>query len=377
MYIGIGMGVGLGGGVSEPTIDAWQAEGSVVAGGLEAAKWDNATASGAISITMLMGTAGMRHATTIKSIKLHVNTRTGATWKFKLFRWDGSTYNMVGSHSFVPAGTGAQTITIPDMAAELGDFPAIWHPATEKATLSNTNYNGGTNYAIGEITTSDVFAGITAPMLEMEVYGTRPYLAITGDSIIEGNTKYNSFLTGYVTTSNRFPGEVAAGDIEYETGYQLRQIKSNLRAANCAKAGKTFTWVLSTGIPSAIAANPYKILIHCGINDLNTGRTWAQVESDLDAIKALTGSIKLYIDELLPWTNGSDAGVAIVRTWNANLAAWCVTNNATLVHTHDGMGQIRASTGELDDLVTAYNLDGVHITKTGTAALAALIAPSI
>jgi hypothetical protein len=76
---------------------------------------------------------------------------------------------------------------------------------------------------------------------------------------------------------------------------------------------------------------------------------------------------------LLPWTNGSDGQAGTVRTWNANLAVWCAANGAHLIECHDPMGQVRISTGELDDMKTAYNQDGVHLSTVGVDALAQII----
>ena len=142
---------------------------------------------------------------------------------------------------------------------------------------------------------------------------------------------------------------------------------------NMSLGSQTFAWVLSTGAPAAIAVQPRAILIHCGVNDIATARSWANVEADLDGIAALITTEDLWIDEILPWTNGSDGQAATVRTWNDNLATWCAANGAHLIACHDAMGQVRSGTGELDDLKTAYDQDGVHLSTAGVDALAQII----
>jgi lysophospholipase L1-like esterase len=79
------------------------------------------------------------------------------------------------------------------------------------------------------------------------------------------------------------------------------------------------------------------------------------------------------ISEILPWTAGTDANAATIRSFNGSLATWCAANGATLVLCHDTMGMIRASTGEIDDLNTAYDYDGVHLTATGVVKMAQII----
>jgi len=73
----------------------------------------------------------------------------------------------------------------------------------------------------------------------------------------------------------------------------------------------------------------------------------------------------------------NDVQAATIRTWNANLAAWCLSNNATLIPTHDAMGKIRVSTGQLDDLKTEYDADGTHITQLGVLKMAEIMSPYI
>ena len=98
------------------------------------------------------------------------------------------------------------------------------------------------------------------------------------------------------------------------------------------------------------------------------------MEADLNTIRAaVAGTIDLFINELLPAQGRNNTDAAKSRTWNANLAAWCSANNAILISCHDAMGQIRTTTGYLDDLLDEYNYDDVHLTQSGVMRLAQLI----
>jgi hypothetical protein len=100
---------------------------------------------------------------------------------------------------------------------------------------------------------------------------------------------------------------------------------------------------------------------------------WATIQSNLNTIKAtILPWQHLFVDEILPWTNGTDAQVATVRTFNANLAVWCAANGATLVPCWGAMGQLRPSTGYFDDLKAVYDQDGVHLKQPGVDQMAAI-----
>jgi len=150
-----------------------------------------------------------------------------------------------------------------------------------------------------------------------------------------------------------------------------------LQYQNHALSTNTYAWGLSTGVPASLAVHPKYVIVGFGLNDIDQNRTWSQVESDLNAIKALFDasiSENLLISEIQPRTYFDDAKSAIVRAWNVNLADWCTANDATLIICHDALGQIRPSTGEIDDLLSAYNQDQTHLTHAGVDKYAEIIA---
>ncbi|MDD5102984.1 MAG: SGNH/GDSL hydrolase family protein [Candidatus Peribacteraceae bacterium] len=215
-------------------------------------------------------------------------------------------------------------------------------------------FSGGSSAIF--ISGSDTFIGsvsnITVRKITAATVNWNPRsVAVTGDSIAQHQAIY---------FPDTYPGDTPSGHSLASSG---------IIPVDCALGDTTFAWALSTGVPCAIASGARTIIIHAGVNDINTGRTWADVLADLNSIKALLTNQDLFIDEILPWTNGSDAQADTVRTWNANLATWCAENNAHLISSHDSMGQIRVSTGELDDLLPIYTFDGVHPTTGGVYVL--------
>ena len=109
--------------------------------------------------------------------------------------------------------------------------------------------------------------------------------------------------------------------------------------------------------------------IHTGINDANDGILWPEILTNLASIRQkwpITNA--LFIGEILPDTVSSDAISANIRTFNTNLNFWCSTNTATIVHQHDLFGQLRVSTGQLDDLANAYTSSvPPHLSQAGVS----------
>jgi lysophospholipase L1-like esterase len=148
-----------------------------------------------------------------------------------------------------------------------------------------------------------------------------------------------------------------------------------LRYQNHAKGAQTYAWVASTGAPSALAVSPKKLLLLCGHNDVDAGRTSEQIQGDLDTIAALLSvGQQLLVCEILPANSHSDAEVAVARGINSDLATWCAANGARLVVCRQEMGQVRVSTGEYDDYLAAYNQgDDTHLSAAGVDKMAEII----
>jgi lysophospholipase L1-like esterase len=255
------------------------------------------------------------------------------------------------------------------MACQIGDVVGLWLPATGiDVSVASLTGAACTRYADANVTTSNAFASaINNYALDLEFLTGPPYLAVTGDSIAEGHPTYHG-------VQDSGPD----GTVAHEIWNQLRSRVPRIQYQNHAKGSQTFAWALSTGVPACVAVSPHTIVVACGVNDISTGRTWNDVEADLDAIKALVvPPMRLALQEILPWTAGDDTQAATLRTYNTNLLTWCTANCVQLIRCHDAMGQNRVSTGQLDDLATANDLDGVHLTDAGVDALAAIYAKQL
>ncbi len=309
----------------------------------------------------------------IRQIKLLVISVGLGVLKFKLFRPNGANYDFVAESIETLLGNGTQTINLTSpLPCQPGDVIGIFlygdpvNGNLVKIACKNAIAPNTIKYTVGDITGSDPFAiSLGNLFINIEGLGISPYLTICGDSISAGYNFWQSFYDFG-----------PSGTLISEPWYKLRAfikdtIDQGFEYQNHGDGGATFADLAGSEIATALITLPRAILILCGVNDVQNGRTWADVLTDLNTIRLLISSeFKLYICEILPWTNGTNANAVTIRTWNVNLSNWCKINQAQLIRCHNIMGQIRPATGYLDDLKTQYDSDGVHLTDLGYSVLA-------
>jgi hypothetical protein len=214
----------------------------------------------------------------------------------------------------------------------------------------------------------------------MEGFMLAPYLAVTGDSIPAGHGGIIPWNTGLENGAVP-PYTVPGGDPTSEPPHMLRlSIGSGavLQYQNLSMGSQTFAWVASTGIIAAHACKSNAIIIHCGINDVFTDRAWADVLTDLNTIKAAITTERLFICEILPSTNSTDARAANIRNvFNPGLASFCAANGVTLIPMWAAFGQLRPATGFNDNILPSHSQDGTHLSAVGAAAWAEICKASI
>jgi lysophospholipase L1-like esterase len=191
-------------------------------------------------------------------------------------------------------------------------------------------------------------------------------LNVVGDSIGEGYPDYNSWSDGG-----------PSGDTNYNIIDLVAGLGAITGGRNWAYPGHRIDQVVSTGnLSKALSNSPTYILLHVGINDIDQGYTWTWFESNLNAVVATckNSNAVLIVDEIFPDSNASftDAEHLIRRTWNTNLAAYCVASNIVLMPNADTiLGTNRVSTGQLDNLKPEYNYgDNVHLSSLAYSVLA-------
>jgi hypothetical protein len=333
----------------------------------------DATLSGAATgRTLISGVVSerIRQAGYIRQVYVQVQNNADAI-KFKVFRPNGSNYDFVGESELIkPVYTGKQIIALATpIACHAGDILGVYLAAVNAQIGCKTATGANSiRYLDTDVTGSNVDFTSTVTDFSMCIdgYGIAPYLTVSGDSIAEGHHTANNWHSFY----DNGPAGLATSEIMHQLS---ALVSAPLEYQNHAMGGQGMDWVFSIGMVSAVTTQASIYLIHSGVNNIISGQAWSYVEACYDAALALVpAGAKLFVDEILPWTNGTDGNAATVRSWNASLAAWCITNSVTLIACHDAMGQIRGSTGQLDDLASAYDYDGVHLTQTGVNKMAAI-----
>lgn len=121
---------------------------------------------------------------------------------------------------------------------------------------------------------------------------------------------------------------------------------------------------------NGLAMAPSWVVVHCGINDIETPGTWTNYYfNQILALCRATNAIMI-VDEVLP--HNGNAGVAL---WNAQLANWVSTNGggSKLALVHDAL----ADPAHPTNLLAAYTFDNQHLTLLGTDTMASIIANQI
>lgn len=307
----------------------------------------------------------IRQHCNVTSFRFKPHASPSGSWRAQIWRFDGTSYNLVGqSQAFTPSGTGIQTVILSAPIACLpGDYPAMYVPGGSiECSVDSDAHCVYANENPSTITSPTTYPNAR---LDITAYAQAPFLITMGHSMMcaHGNIDFYPFRDGGTL------GDEAAQPASY-----LRAEVPDLTFQNFAKGSST--WADAASVIGQVAAiAPKAVVFMHGLNDVFFGRTLAQTLVDMDTCKAaLPTGTKIFVLEVLPDSSVNDTMAAAIRSLNANYATWCASNGATLIECHDAMGQIRSSTGELDDLKTAYNDDGTHLTvPVGITALTTII----
>ena len=359
-------------------------------GGLPSADWASpddqySGGDGAVGRTLILG--GSKNRLRQSGYVTAASYRSGSfsfsngPIKLMIFRLTGSTWSVVGQTALQSTQTADAVnnfIFQTPIAVRVGDYVGLFMARTSDRSNSiaaKLDANSSVIYSQGDFSNGGSAIGsegsYSGYSILIQVTGLIPYLAITGDSIVEGHNVNTNRWHGYLHTGNEIGGNRKACP-----GEMLEDILGDgFYQQNHALGSTTFAWVRSTGIPACVASGAKAIWIHCGVNDTET-RTLQNILDDLDAVRILVPiTTRLIITEILPYPDASDVDAALIRTWNTAITEWCEENQVERVLCFERFGALRVSTGELDNMKSRYaEGDGVHLSEMGVAKLAELVA---
>lgn len=359
-------------------------------GGLPATDWSTpedqySGGDGAVGRTLILGGSKNRLRqsgyVTAASYRSGSFSFSNAPVKLMIFRFSGSVWSVVGQTALQSTQTAdaVNSFTFQEpIAVQVGDYVGLFMartPDRSNSIVAGIDANSSVIYSQGDF--SDGGSAIGSESTDagyniwIQVTGFIPYLAITGDSIVEGhNAGSGNGWHGYM-----HGGEIG-GNPKANPGEMLEEILgAGFYQQNHALGSTTFAWVRSTGVPACVASGARAIWIHCGVNDTET-RTLQNILDDLDAIRVLVPwDTRLLITEILPYPGANDTDAALIRTWNTAITEWCEANQVERILCFDQFGALRSSTGELDNMKNKYaEGDDVHLSQMGVAKLAELAA---
>ena len=198
-----------------------------------------------------------------------------------------------------------------------------------------------------------------------------PGFVAIGDSITAGHNVHYSYqeTTATNSPSSSYP-------------YQLGTL-NGLTYQNRGIGSQTSTSIEARFITQVVDLSPGFVVINCGVNDIagiadptNAGQVssakttyLAKIDSMLSL--AAAASIPVVLVKIIPWTNGTNNQHVVRNDWNASLASRA-SSVVLVVDLDSTLGQFKSGglSGNHDDILTAYNADGVHLNATGYAAMA-------
>jgi lysophospholipase L1-like esterase len=142
--------------------------------------------------------------------------------------------------------------------------------------------------------------------------------------------------------------------------------------SNKGTSGNQILHVVNRFQADVVAQNPYACVIGIGVNDINTPPV-----SQAEYISTYTVILqwvqdstieRIYVMPIAPYTGADNAKSQIIDSWNAALESLVAGfSKARFVDTRPYLGQFRVGgdAGNLWDIKTAYNTDGIHLNDAG------------
>lgn len=296
----------------------------------------------------------------------------------EIWRKDGNTWDRISKSgnlfSQIVAGQ-VNTIAIetPVMA---GDYMAFEGLGGGNSFGYVSGYAAGSfRYQSGAVVTEFDYDWTTATTIAVAMpikyYQRAPLLVGIGDSIMAGHPgNYSGLESSFVNLqSNSITG-------------QLEIIDPLLIAQNCGIGSQATTAIAARFATHVTALKPKIALINGGVNDIAGGITKAVFMANYTAMlnACVAASIIPVVCKITPWTAGTNLQMQTRDDWMTSLQALVATyTGAVWVDFDSAIGQFRAGgdAGNLWNLQTAFNADGIHLTLSGYAAMAAVIDTAI
>lgn len=322
----------------------------------------------------------IRQSCTLRQIRVSIGSKPAQVqhWCLEIWRHSGTTYDLVDRQDLWPYLTVGSpcVLTLPTPMPVLeGDYVGYHYSSSSNNTTFMRRNSGTQNFQARYRDTDhmpDVDANWDAQTIyyyrvSLHLLATAPWMIAIGDSLTSGSPYHTTYWT--------HPSTPDQDDLQ-TTAYppQLAALLG-CESQNTGKASDTAAGVLARWPAQVTSQHPQLAFLLIGVNDLALSTPKATYLANIQSILALAAADNSAVAllSILPWTAGSTSSMRARDDWNAELAAIAAASaNAIYLPVADALAQNRpgGDPGNLWDIKTAYDYDGVHLTQAGYAALA-------
>lgn len=324
----------------------------------------------------------IRQDGTLSRVRLHAAATGGLTGFYvKVWRFNGVTYDLVGTSNNIAGNLVANSITTVELTAPIAGVREGDYYGFRIEALDNTRHfhaklgvPGVSSYwVVNAIPSSTGYdwasrSQSVGAVFPIELYMTPPQAVFIGDSIIAGHENHWSFLE-----------TEAVSDIDSTIERRFAEL-SGMTYQNMGIGGELAADVAARFTADALNLNPIYAVVEGGINDISVGGSedaflaaWDSMPSAAQADPDVAVTVVLL---MLPWTGGSNAQMQRRDAWNASLAALAATySKAVVIDAGPHVGQFRlgGDANNLWDIQPQYDENGIHFTAAGHARIAEAI----
>lgn len=340
----------------------------------------------------------IRQSGLITQIKIYIPSLTGVNgFFFKVWRGNGTTYDLIGTSSNLFSGLIAgqiNTITLPTgILAQEGDYVGakLLYTAASVQNLfattvpnSDTGPVGNTIYSVTNSTPASVgfdwasqtaTAGVSV-LIEVGM-SLAPVIVNLGDSITSGFADTSSFIDNHYGNL-----AVLVDSYPFVLGHMFGYTYQNMGIS-----GNTTTQMAARFTTDVLNLNPRVVVIMGGINDIVSGSTNAVILANFTTMlnAAVAAGIRPIVTSVMPARNGAGITNAMMQQrdlLNSSLHTLVTSApyNGSFVNLDSSMGTFfpGGDPGNLWALQASYDSgDGVHPNPNGDAIIAGNVAITI
>lgn len=311
--------------------------------------------------------------------RLHHGVTTGLTAVYiKVWRRraGGTTFDLIGTSNnlvstITPSVLNTLYFSSPILGCKMGDYLEVRLEGSADGT-NQLVLTANTNAEILEVTGANptgnfdwLAQSASSGLLKVQGLQANAAVAWLGYSNLGGANDNTTFCTETTLAT-----DASTTSLTSTIPYYFHQI-TGLSYQNVSIGGNMIAQLLARLAADALSANPDIVVIHAGGNDVLAGTALStfstQVASILDMCQA--HGCEVLVLGVLPGTFYTNAQSELRDQYNAAMSALVTAHsgNNKFVNLDTVVGQFRAggTIGNLWDIRTELNVDGLHITSKG------------